>query len=242
MASGSTLKSFQSYYITLSHKIDAWNDAHNALTRSLRTSTVLLERVCSLTTAVQSTFASAMGSGVAPRPPCLASKSLSDLYPLLLWKTLDKLERIMHADVQEALAELEAASRAMVSIRRQATQLVHRLKGSKAMMEYSLGSVPSVQFCLEGIDGIVQLYERETTVCGLASRKILLDLLAFLCVNRREAKTKDEERIKRGAEAVEIYRKLVEVVEIQGCLDSYHAVVSQRMHVVLATIDPVTAI
>jgi hypothetical protein len=216
----------------LQRHIDAWNDAHSALTRALRSSLLLVERLCLL---------NARSLAAAGTPPL--RDPLSHLYPYLLHRLHEKLERT-HAIVQDALDEVETSAASMASIQRQATHMVTRLKGSQAMLEYSLGPVPSIQTCLDGISAIVDMYRRETAVCRWGAGKSMLDALAYLGVegsdtqaSRPSVMIESSGSRDEAYSGLEVYRKIIEVVERKGCVDSHRGDVAQKMHVVFATME-----
>lgn len=194
MATGQLLKSFQSFYTSLEKLIEEWNMIHvrisvvafashadGSYARScttfiynmqdevmvlMGTSANILERLRMLT-GNDDNYGSLLDDDDAFYQYEIKDRLVSNSY-----KTLTDLVK---EDVAGAVVALEQVGDSMDKILRSARHAVQqRCRGMDTYyMKRSKGPIPSVEACVDGIERIVSMYQRETTLCRIAGCDLL---------------------------------------------------------------------
>ena len=207
MASGATLKAFQSQYQSLQTLCDTYETHHKQLVTSLERSLGLLRLLKSFatgdpTSAVPGLVSPPDGRGfdrdgrgmqgerIDPRDKRGCSdepRGFGSLTPGMINRTLKRLWNEAEKCTPERVEQLVDVTKSMQKVKRQAKELESRLRKSTsdAMMSYRLGPIPSIRQCVDGVVEIVDMYTRETKLCEqFAGRKSKwLESVACLLLN-----------------------------------------------------------
>ena len=280
MATGATLKAFQSQYQALNTLCCTYEGVHSQLIRALRTSLALLARLKSLASATlldKKTPTSTMGGrdgyghGAQVDHPATGSGrsgrsgGVDGLTPLLVQKTLARLTRVAHTTIPDILDELMAVTKSMRTVKRQAQELNSRLRksASEKVMVHRCGPIPSIRQCVDGVEKIVEMHDRETRLCILFAgrERGFLDGVSYMCLDDDghgdEAGASWDGRGGRGGgigrrDVSDGYRGVVgrdgvetlldacsELVDVLAGLEArkVHVAQTEMMHTVLATVD-----
>ena len=210
MATGATLKAFQSQYQTLKTQCDIYERVHNQLIRALRRSLALLARCKSL--AAATTLLDRPISAFGVDDPATSSRrsrrslgvGVDGLTPLMISRTLSRLTLLTHRTIPDILDELVAVTKSMQAVKRQAQELHSRLRksASEKVMARRSGPTPSIRQCVNGVEEIVEMHVRETRLCTLFAgrERGWLDGVSYMCLDDdvyHEVGTNEDSRVGR---------------------------------------------
>lgn len=91
----------------------------------------------------------------------------------LVSKSYSSLTRLIQNDIAGSVGALEQRRDGMDKLLRNARNLVHQRCRGESYRNKRMGPIPSVDACLEGIERIVDMYGRETTMCKIAACDML---------------------------------------------------------------------
>jgi hypothetical protein len=129
---------------------------------------------------------------------------------------------LIQKDIAGSVLALEQVRDGMDRLLRNARNLVHQRCRGGSYRNRSMGPIPSVDACLEGIERIVGMYGRETTLCKAAACDMLPAISVLSgCV--------------QGNETNSIVETLRDIVRKRYCVDSM--VTQQLIYKVKATIE-----
>lgn len=140
----------------------------------------------------------------------------------LVSRSYDSLTHVVKEDVAGSVVALEQVRAAMDKVMKNARNLVHQRCRNASYRKKSIGPIPSVDACVQGIERIVSMYERETTLCRIAACDMLPALsLMSGCV--------------QGSDVSKVVERLRDVVRTRHCVDD--TVTNELIYRVKATIE-----
>ncbi|KAI8112318.1 hypothetical protein M9434_003641 [Picochlorum sp. BPE23] len=153
MASGHVLKKFQSHYHALDSHVQEWDTMHESLVRLMGTFANMCERFPGLTETVNYGTLCPEVEGIVAKVVGSQTDRLAGVYKEMQRSVLD---------LEDVCQRMRAVyTRALGFVRQEARVLMVQRRTTKA------SPVPPVRECLDGIDRIVTMFERETRVCRL---------------------------------------------------------------------------
>lgn len=109
----------------------------------------------------------------------------------LISRSYNSLTCLMKDDIAGTVMSLERVKNNMGKLLRNASNLGHQHCRNASYRSKSIGPIPSVDACIQGIGRIVSMYERETTMCTIAACDVLpaLSLLSGCLIDNQVINT-----------------------------------------------------
>lgn len=146
----------------------------------------------------------------------------SSIKDLMISQSYSSLTCLLKEEIAGIVVSLEQVRDSMDKLLRNARNLVHQRCRSETYRKKSIGPIPSVDACVQGIERIVSMYERETTMCKIAAFDVL-PVLSLLSGCTQSDTT------------VKLVESLRDIVRKKCCVDEM--VAHELMYRVKATIE-----